>query len=157
MKTCIQLLAALAVFVILAPGCSHKSNQACGPCPEEPVAPLHLYFQFVSKTTGNNFFYGTSAQYKTTQLAMHHLINGKADTVTFNADTAKQGFEVFLTPAHRSDTVTMNIASLPQDNFIFQTGTTETCCPSLVINYVLYDGTIVYNQQDGNKVVVLQK
>lgn len=157
MKTCIQLLAGFAAILILAPGCSHKSNQACGACFMALQAPLHMYFQVVSKTTGDNLFYGASAQYTTSQLAMHHIVNGKTDTITFNADANRQGFEVLLTPVHATDTVTMNIAGLPQDTFIFHTGNTETCCPTPVINYVTYDGTIVYYQQDGNKVVVLPK
>jgi hypothetical protein len=157
MKKCFQLLAGLAAIVTLTPGCTHKSNQACGLCPAAPPAVPYIYFKVMSKTTGNNLFYGSPAQYKTTQLAMHHIVNGKIDTVSFFADTTRQGFEVIVAPVHASDTVTMNIASLPQDTFIFHTGTTETCCPSLVINYVTWDGTIVYHQEDGNKVVVLQK
>jgi hypothetical protein len=157
MKICFQLLAGLAALIILVPGCSHKSTQTCGPCAAHTDSVPHMFFQVVSKTTGNNLFYSASAQYSPSQLAMHHIVNGKADTVTFDAVTAQQGFEVFVTPVHAQDTVTMNIANLPQDTFVFHTGTTETCCPNIVLNYVTYNGTMVYSQEDANKVIVLQK
>jgi len=88
---------------------------------------------------------------------MHHLVNGKPDSVFMRVDTAGHSFYVFVSPIHPIDTVTMNIASLPQDMILFNTAITGGCCPNLVLNSISYDGTVVFTDKDTPHVVVLQK
>ncbi|HZY38170.1 MAG TPA: hypothetical protein VFE53_16050 [Mucilaginibacter sp.] len=162
MKHIYQAIIGLVVVALLSQGCTTTTSiNKCGPCPEIAEILPNLNFQLVSKTTGNNLFYGSAAPYQLNQLSMHHILNGKADSAYFRADTATQSFVVFVVPTQRKalmiDTVTMKIANLPADTLLFRTGVTSGCCPFLLLNSVSYDGTVVYNHGDGNKLVVLQK
>jgi len=152
------LTAVTATVIGCVPG---QRTDKCGPCPAIAAVLPNLNFQLVSKTTGNNLFYGTIPQYQLSQLSIHHILNGKPDSVYLRADTATQSFFVFVVPAqHKAvmiDTVVMKIANLSADTLLFNTGVTSGCCPFLLLNSVSYDGTVVYNHSDGLKLVVLQK
>ena len=163
MRSFYYTIAGMVAATLLLQGCvttTHSSNK-CGPCPAIAEVLPNLNFQLVSKTTGNNLFYGSSAQYQLNQLSVHHILNGKPDTAMLRADTATQSFVVSVVPTQRKavmiDTVTMKIANLPTDTLLFNTGVTSGCCPFLLLNSVSYDGTVVYHHSDGIKLVVLQK
>jgi len=144
-------------------GCYTTPHSAdkCGPCPEIAEMLPFLNFQLVSKTTGNNLFYGSAAPYHLSQLSVHHIVNGKPDSAMFRADTTTQSFVVSVVPNQRKpvmiDTITMKIADLPTDTLLFNTGINSGCCPFLHFNSVSYDGLVVYTPAIGFKLVVLQK
>ncbi len=151
----------VAIAFFLQSCTTMPGSNKCGPCPEYAEVLPNLNFQLVSKTTGNNLFYGTTPQYQLSQLSIHHILNGKPDSVYFRTDTATQSFVVYVVPTQRKavmiDTVVMKIANLPTDTILFNTGVTSGCCPFLLVNSISYDGTVVYNHSDGVKLVVLQK
>jgi hypothetical protein len=54
--------------------------------------PPNITFRVVDKATGKDLFFGSTAQYATSQLKVHHILNGHIDT--FNGTviyTQKQG------------------------------------------------------------------
>jgi hypothetical protein len=162
MKHLFQAIILLGVIVFFSQSCTTTTSMnKCGPCPELAEILPSLNFQLVSKTTGSNLFYGSSAPYGLNQLSVHHILNGQPDAAIFHADTATQSFVVSVVPTQRKpvmvDTITMKIANLPADTLLFRTGVASGCCPFLLLNSVSYDGTVVYNHGDGNKLVVLQK
>jgi hypothetical protein len=159
MRSLYLVFIVLGMLTLFAPGCttSTKSRNKCGPCPEIAEQLPNLNFRVVDKTTGNDLFFGAGAPYKISQLVMHHLVNGKPDSVFMRVDTASHSFYIFDAPNHPIDTVTMNIASLPQDIITFNTTVTGGCCPFLVLNSISYDGTVVFTNKDAPHVVVLQK
>jgi hypothetical protein len=117
----------------------------------------NINFRVIDKTTNQDLFFGAGAPYKISRLVMHHIINGIADSVILRVDSVNHSFNVFVPPAHRTDTVTMNIANKPQDILLFNTAMIGDCCPRLVLSSVSFDGNIVYVTMDGSKVVVLAK
>jgi hypothetical protein len=149
----------LGLVALFATGCTSTTNSRnkCGPCPEIAEELPNLNFRVVDKTTGNDLFFGAGAPYKISQLVMHHLVNGKPDSVLTRVDTAGHSFYVFVSPNQNIDTVTMNIAGLPQDMILFNTTITGGCCPNLVLNSISYDGAVVFTNKDTPQVVVLQK
>jgi hypothetical protein len=162
MKHLYQTIIGLVAAALISQGCTTTTSMnKCGPCPEIAEILPSLNFQLVSKTTGNNLFYGPSAPYTLNQLSVHHIVNGLPNTAIFRADTATQSFVVSVVPTQRKpvmiDTITMKIANLPTDTLLFRTGVNSGCCPFLTLNSISYDGTVVYNHGDGNKLVVLQK
>ncbi|HWZ04647.1 MAG TPA: hypothetical protein VNX40_13610 [Mucilaginibacter sp.] len=159
MKPLYKTLATVAALFMLAASCttSIKSRNKCGPCPLEPVQLPHMNFRVVDKTTGKDLFFGSGAPYKISQLAMHHLVNGKPDTVLIAADTVSHIFFAYVPTVHMVDTVTMNIANLPQDILLFNTATVGDCCPYLRLNSISFDGTVVFTNTNGPSLVILQK
>lgn|GEM_PF-1046231 len=162
MRSLYYTITGIVAALVLLQGCvTPTSSDKCGPCPEYAEILPSLNFQLVSKTTGNNLFYGSSAQYQLSQLSVHHILNGKPDTALFRADTTTQSFVVSVVPTQRKavmlDTITMKIANLPADTLLFNTGITSGCCPLLLLNSISYDGTVVYTHTDGVKLVVLKK
>jgi hypothetical protein len=107
----------------------------------------------VDKTTGNNLFFGSSAIYKQSQVKVYHLVNGQQDSIHLVPDTATRSFLMQVSTVHSTDTVTMNIASLPQDVFLFKTSMVETCCPWLTLNAVVYNGLTISNPQTRSVVI----
>jgi hypothetical protein len=141
----------------LVAGCGANTSKKCFPCPEAPYLAPNINFRVLSKTTGQNLFFGSSAVYKISQLKLNHLVNGIPDSVHLTVDTADQYFHFYVATIHNTDTVTMNIAGLQQDTFLFKTTNNGGCCSFTVFNAVLFDGTVVYTPAGGPSVVVIDK
>ncbi|CAN5124379.1 hypothetical protein BH09BAC6_BH09BAC6_26600 [soil metagenome] len=146
-----------AVLFVLAAGCNSKSATKCGPCPALAQMLPNLTFKVVDKTTNDDLFFGSKAIFKTSELKMHHIINGKPDTAFVRVDSLNQAFHVYIFPAHRADTVTMQIANKSPDILVFNTTVTGGCCAFLFLNNVLYNGAVVFTAANGPNVVVLAK
>jgi len=159
MKRLYKTLVPVAALFMLAAGCTTtiKSRNKCGPCPLYPVQLPHMVFRVVDKNTGNDLFFGAGAPYKFSQLSMHHLVNGKPDTVIITEESNPDSFYAFINTVHMVDTVTMNIGNLPQDILLFNTATVGDCCPNLVLNSISFDGNVVYTNTNGPSLVTLQK
>ena len=149
----------LALLAVLIAGCNYGPNSTnkCGPCPMYAQIEPNINFRVVDKTTNQDLFFGAGAPYKISQLVMHHILNGIADSVFLRVDSVNHSFNIFVPPAHRTDTLTMNIANKPQDILLFNTSMIGDCCPRLVLSSVSFDGNVVYVTMDGSKVVVLAK
>jgi hypothetical protein len=158
MKRFHTFLLCLIVLTLVATGCGTKSSATkCGPCPLFALVLPNINFRVVDKTTGQDLFFGASAPYKFNQLAVHHIINGKADTAYLRVDTLNQNFNLLVNPVHVVDTITMNIGNKPQDRLLFNIAVTGGCCSYRYLASVTFNGQVVYNKSDGNKVVVLAK
>jgi hypothetical protein len=148
-------------FLLLAgliiSGCNPHSTAKCGPCPLMAYMLPNLNFRVVDKTTSQDLFFGAQARYKPSQLKMFHIVNGKADSATVRRDTVNHFFNVFITPAHSVDTVTMQVPGLTLDVLLFKTENTAGCCPLLVLKAVTFNGQTVYTSTAGANVVVLYK
>jgi hypothetical protein len=155
-KTNFHILSFLVLYLALA-GCDPVGSKKCYPCPEAPTLEPYLAFKVVNKTTGNNIFFGSSAIYKQSQVKVYHLVNGQQDSIHLLPDTAAGSFRMNVPTIHSTDTVTMNIAALPQDTFLFKTTTIGGCCSTLVFNGVVYNGATIFNPDNGPAVVVIQK
>ncbi|HZY38171.1 MAG TPA: hypothetical protein VFE53_16055 [Mucilaginibacter sp.] len=147
----------LPASVLLMTACGHYTTNKCELCPEAPELQPYLNFRVVDKTTGHDLFFGANANYKTSQLTLNHLVNGQAQPIQPIIDTAAQYFHFFVATVHNTDTITMNIATLPQDTFLFKTHSTGGCCMSTVFDAVLFDGNVVYTPSGGPNVVVIDK
>ncbi|MBB3056114.1 hypothetical protein [Mucilaginibacter gotjawali] len=159
MRSYILMLMAATGCFILAAGCTstgHSRNK-CGPCPLIAVQLPHMLFKVVDKTTGDNLFYGAGAPYKYSQLVMHHLVNGKPDSVVLRPDSTFNSFYMYINTVHNVDTVTMQIANLPQDIILFNTSNTGGCCSFLMLNSISYNGNVVFTSANGPNLVTLQK
>jgi len=147
----------LAVGFFAMAGCHKKSNSIpCGACFLALQIP-NLNFRVVDKTTGQNLFFGSAPAYKISQLKMRQLINGVADSAILRVDSANQSFNVGIRPIHPTDTVTMQIAGLPQDILLFNTASVGECCPTLEVTSVTYNGATVYTAANGPKIAILAK
>jgi hypothetical protein len=147
-------LLGLCLFIM---GCGANVSKKCFPCPEAPYLAPNINFRVLSKTTGQDLFFGSGAVYKISQLKLNHLVNGIPDSVHLTVDTAGKYFHFFIATIHNTDTVIMNIAGLPQDTFLFKTTNNGGCCSITVFNSVLFDGTQVYTPAGGPNVVVIDK
>lgn len=147
----------LSVLLLLTAACNRKSTTKCGPCPAIAQVAPNITFRVVDKTTNDNLFFGSKALFKTSELKMHHIVNGKPDTVFLRVDSLNQAFRVYVLPSHRTDTVTMQIANKPQDILLFNTTITGGCCSFLILSNVLYNGSIVYTAANPQNIVVLAK
>lgn len=149
--------------ILLFFGCSKSSSKIiCGVCPEyASIAEIipNIQFNVVDKITKQDLFFGSGAKYTASQIKFYHIINGKADSTSFVFfnDTTAHHFFLGVGPTHNTDTVTMKIADLPSDTFLFNTGSIGVCCPRLVLNSVLFNGVIVYTYANGPAVVTLTK
>jgi hypothetical protein len=152
----LEVLILLAACMLIT-GCAANSRNKCNICPAAPPIIPYLSFRVVDKTSGNDLFFGAAAVYKTSQLKLNHLVNGVADSVHVFVNSTDHDFQINVSPIHNVDTVTMNIASLPQDVFLFKTSTSTGCCPTLIFNAVLFDGNVVYTPAGGPNVVVIAK
>jgi len=133
------------------------NTHKCTPCPEAPTIEPGITFSVVDKTTGNNLFFGSGAIYKQSQIKVYHLVNGQPDSIHLIPDTTVGDFRMNVPTVHSTDTVTMNIASLPQDVFLFKTTIRGGCCSTLIFDSVLYNGLTVYTPADRLVVVVIKK
>ncbi len=145
----------LILVTLFETGCNPKSITKCGPCPALAQVLPNINFRVVDKTTNQDLFFG--GPYKVNQLKMHHIVNGKPDTVFLRVDTLNRLFNIFVIPNHRVDTVTMQVADKPQDILLFNTSTTGGCCPFLILSSVTFNGTVVYTHANGSDVVALRK
>jgi len=145
----------LAGFILA--GCNPHSMTKCGPCPALAQVIPNMTFRVVDKTTSQDLFFGAQAKYKPAQLKMFHIINGKPDTAVLRTDTVNHYFNISLIPSHPVDTVTMQIAALPQDELLFKMGITPGCCPFVILSSVSFNGEIVYKSANAGSVVVLSK
>jgi len=149
-----------AILFLMFAACTKHSNDntlKCGPCPLYAQLEPNLNFRVVDKTTQQDLFFGSGAPYKISQLVMRHIVDGVADTALLRVDTINHVFDVLVPPYHNVDTITMQIAGLPQDVLLFETATIGKCCPRLVLNSVLYNGAVVFTAANGPQVVVLKK
>jgi hypothetical protein len=145
------------VFFISSCGSSTKDKK-CLPCPVALQAPPNLTFRVVDRTTGNDLFFGASAKYDTSQLKVHHIMNGHPDTAYLHIDAVNQKFNVRIMANHEIDTVTMNIADKPQDILLFKRVIGTGCCSTSYVSSITFNGTVVYRQGDAPQVVaVLEK
>jgi len=117
----------------------------------------NLSFRVVDKTTGQNLFFGSAPAYKISQLKMRLLVNGTADSAILRVDSANQSFNIAVIPNHATDTVTMQVAGLPQDMLLFNIATVGQCCPRQILNSVLYNGATVYTAANGPAIATLAK
>lgn len=152
MKYAFLLLSGLIIS-----GCNPHSTAKCGPCPLMAYMLPYMNFRVVDKTTSQDLFFGAQARYKPSQLKMFHIVNGKADSAAVRRDTVNHFFNVFITPAHGVDTVTMQVPGLTQDILLFKTENTAGCCPRLILSSVIFNGQTVYTSAVGANVVVLYK
>ena len=157
MRSLYYTIICLALSSVLIAGCQYGHNPGgkCGPCPLYAEMLPNINFRVVDKTSNQDLFFGPGAPYKTSQLVMWHIVNGKPDSVNLRVDTADHFFNVFLPPNHHIDTVTMKVANKPTDTLLFHTGNTGGCCSRLVLLSVSFNGNTVYTTMDGSKVVVL--
>jgi hypothetical protein len=118
-------------------------------------ASPNLTFRVVDKTTGQDLFFGSTAKYTTSQLRVHHIINGHSDTAFLHIDTPNHYFNVGIIPANQVDTVTMDIADKPQDVLLFKTTTTGGCCSATYLSSVTYNGIVVYTPKQGPTIVAV--
>jgi hypothetical protein len=109
------------------------------------------------KVSGNDLFFGSSAAYNPSQLKFKHIVNGNPDSVYFRVDTLDHYFNIAFPTAHRTDTVTMQLAGKPQDILLFQTSLIGQCCPRLVLSSVSFNGVVVYTADTGPKVAILME
>ncbi|SHM40902.1 hypothetical protein [Mucilaginibacter sp. OK098] len=109
----------------------------------------------VDKATGKDLFFGSAAQYATSQLKVHHILNGHIDTAYLYIDTSNKDFNARINAVHQVDTVTMNIADKPQDILLFKRTTTGGCCSTTYLSSVTFNGTVVYTQKPGPEVVAV--
>ena len=147
----------LSVLCLFASSCNHKGSSKCGPCPAVAAILPHLTFRVVDKTSSRDLFFGAGARYKVSQLKMRHIVNGIPDSAYFQTDTVNHFFIVFVSTAHHVDTVTMQIANLPQDVLLFNTSVIGDCCKYLTLGSVLYNGATVFTAANGPNIVVLTK
>ena len=152
-----------AASLFLFFGCVKSNSKIiCGVCPEyatiAEVIP-NIQFNVVDKITQQDLFFGSSAKYTPSQIKFYHIINGKPDSVSyvFFTDTTAHHFFLGIGPTSTTDTVLMKIADLTTDTFLFNTGTSGNCCPRLVLNSVLFNGTVVYTYANGPTIVTLSK
>jgi len=82
---------------------------------------------------------------------------GKPDSDFVRVDTLNHILNVAVTPLHAIDTVMMQITGKTQDVLLFETSTIGQCCPRLVLNSVLYNGSEVYTLAKGPSVAILLK
>ncbi|HEY8780467.1 MAG TPA: hypothetical protein VIM16_02540 [Mucilaginibacter sp.] len=147
------------VILYLFTSCSQQGmdRNKCGPCPLYLQIEPNLSFRVVDKATGQDLFFSSPAPYTVAQLKIRHLENGKPDTVFLRIDSLDHYFNILIPTIHNVDTVTMQIATKPQDTLLFETAIVGKCCPRLVLNSVLYDGTVVYTSSNNANVAVLSK
>ena len=149
-----------AIVVLFLISCDKKSSKIiCTVCPEYAVASPNINFKVVNKTTGQDLFFDQNSPYKPSQIKIFHIINGKPDSVSFifYADTVAHDFFLGVGTVHRTDTITMKIADLSSDTFLFNTETVGVCCPQLELASALFDGAIIYTSTNGPKVITLTK
>ncbi|GAC1310998.1 MAG: hypothetical protein NVSMB24_29440 [Mucilaginibacter sp.] len=149
--------ALLLLSGLIISGCNPHSTAKCGPCPLMAYMLPYMNFRVVDKTTSQDLFFGTQARFKPSQLKMFHIVNGKADSAAVRRDTVNHFFNVFITPAHSVDTVTMQVPGLTQDILLFKTENTAGCCSRLVLDAVTFNGQTVYPFAIGVNVAVFYK
>jgi len=147
----------LSVFCFMASCSSSTHDNKCLPCPMALPAPPALTFSVVDKTSGADLFFGATAKYDTSQLKVHHIVNGHPDTAFLRIDAVNQKFNVRITANHEVDTVTMNIADTPQDILLFKRKTTGGCCSSTYLSSITFDGVVVYQQGTDPQVTAVLK
>jgi hypothetical protein len=158
----IQILLVLIVSALFITGCMPKT-QECLPVPMAPPMNPNISFRIVDKTTGHDLFFGSGAPYKQSQLKFSHILNGQADTVFLLTDTLDRFFNIRIPPSqgpvlHYVDTVTMQIANMPKDVFLFDTqDLVGACGVTRVLASVSFDGKVVYTEANGPRVAVLTK
>jgi hypothetical protein len=158
MKPFYHSIICLALLSLVTAGCNtNKSTTKCGPCPLYPVAAPNIAFRVVDKTTNLDLFFGSSANYKISDLKMYHVINGKPDSIILNVDSVDRYFRIFVIPEHMVDTVTMQIANKPQDVLLFTNAVTGGCCSRQYLSSVSFNGTVVYTNANGPSIIVLAK
>jgi len=147
-----------ALIFLSAMACNKQSKPTipCGACPLYLVRQ-GITVKIVDKTTGDDLFFGNGAPYKTSQLKLYQLINGKPDSIFADVDTGARDFFIGVNPVNNAETINMQIANLSEDNLVIQTSLSGPCCPQLVINSVFFDGTLVYSKSNGPQVIVLKK
>jgi hypothetical protein len=155
LKTLNYMPACLMLVLMFTAGCGSNSTNKCFPCPMALQAPPNLTFRVVDKTTSQDLFFGSTAKYTTSQLKVHHIINGHPDTAFLHIDTLNHNFNVRIMAVNQVDTVTMNIADKPQDILLFKRTTTGGCCSTTYLSSVTYNGTVVYTQKPGPDIVAV--
>jgi hypothetical protein len=153
------LLIGLAIMVAFVAGCDphNTSGTKCYPCPEAPVREPYIDVRFVDKTTGTDLFFGNHPAYTLSQLKVYHIENGIADSVHLGIDTTDHFFDIAIPTIHNTDTVTLQISGKPQDQLLFKTTTSGSCCISFTFEGVVHNGTLVFDPAKGPDVVVLQE
>lgn len=155
LKSLNYVLACLVIAFIFTAGCSSHSTNKCSPCPLSLQMAPNITFRVVDKTTSKDLFFGNAALYKTSQLKVHHILNGHPDTAFLRIDSLNQVFNVWINAVHQVDTVTMNIADKPQDILLFKRITSGGCCSTTYLSSVTYNGMVVYTQKPGPEVVAV--
>jgi hypothetical protein len=145
------------ILCLALASCDPVGSKKCYPCPEAPTLEPYLTFKVVGTTSGNNLFFGSAAVYKQSQVKVYHLVNGQQDSIHLTPDTAAGSFRMNVPTQHSTDTVTMNIASLQQDVFLFKTTTSSGCCSTQTYNGVVYNGVMIFDPSKGPAVVVISK
>ncbi len=136
----------------------YKANKIiCPPCALYPTIIPHIQFRVVDKTTGEDLFFGDAAKYKISQIQTFHYTNGYFDTLRLRVDSINHTFFMGISQIHTPDTVTMQIANLSKDTFVFNTEAVGICCPKLVLNNVTLNNNIIYTLSSGPDVVVIEK
>ena len=137
--------------------CKKANKIICGPCPALVTLIPHIRFRVVDKMTGLDLFFGISAKYKPTQIQTFHYNNGRLDTLYLGVDTTWHTFFLGIVPIHHQDTVSIQIANLSKDSFLFNTKTVDLCCPNLILDSVTFNNSLIYTKAKGPDVVVLFK
>jgi hypothetical protein len=161
MKNLKKVLAVGAKYlvIILISGLlgSCNSQKNCPLCPASPTVNPDFNFKIIDKTTNEDLFFGSSAMYDLNQIKFKHLINGKPDTTYLRIDTLNHSFNLDVPTIHSVDTVTMQITNLPTDILLFNTETPGKCCPITTLVSILFNGVVVYNKSDGDKIALLKQ
>jgi hypothetical protein len=151
----ITVLIFVGTCLIFIASCNSHSTSKCAPCPLALRMPPNITFRVVDKATGKDLFFGSAAQYATSQLKVHHILNGHIDTAYLHIDNLNKDFNVRINTVHQVDTVTVNIADKPQDILLFKSTTTGGCCSTTYLSSVTFNGTVVYTQKQGPDVVAI--
>jgi hypothetical protein len=146
----------ILILLFLSVISSCKSQSKCPPCPGRVSVNPNINFRIIGKDSNNDLFFDHNPQYNFSQIRIQHFINGKADTAYLRIDTVNKLFNVSVNTVHTVDTISLKVANLPSDILLFFTST-EKCCLIKTLNSVTYNGAIVYNANDGAKVVTLAK
>jgi len=145
--------------IIIAAGCSSNNKDVkCLPMPMALQSPPNLTFRVVDKNTQQDLFFGTTARYNTSQLKVHHLLNGVLDTAFLRIDTAGHRLNVSITSNRNvTDTVLMNIADQPRDTILFKKTATVGCYPTTYVSAITFDGKLVFSPQSSSTLAILEK
>lgn len=145
-------------FILMMVFESCDSQNRCPPCPAQPPVNPNINFKLIDNSTGQDLFFGNQAKYSTSQIHVHHIINGKPDTAYLIVNSTDGYFNLNVPTVHVVDTVQFQIASQAPDIFLFYTSSLNRCCPFIKhLDRVNFDGVVVYPGSGASPILEIKK